>query len=870
MTTYPRFSLLSYALSSESLARLRNAALGLVVVLVAACGGGADAPPPLESGGGPVGIAPTITQQPANASIMTGATATFTVSATGTAPLSYQWQKNGVAVVGATAASYTTPTAAMSDDGSTYLVVVSNAVGNATSNSATLSIVTAPPVLTITPQPQNVTVLAGASAGFTVGGTCSSGTLEFQWQRLNGSNWADIAGATTATYTVVAASGDDGAQFRANLSCSGQSTTASAAATLTVGTTGSVVLSALPVIGLDDPAFVNPRSIVRLSNVDYVFDSGSRLKRLSADLLTVTVYSGAAPQSGTPLDGPAATATYSSTMSLAVDANDVIYVADASYEIVRRVANDGSVTTIAGQAGQSGAVDGTGSAARFNLVDNITLAPDGNLYVTDGLKVRSVTPAGVVSTYAGSGGLGRVDGPAASATFSSMNGMAAAANGDLYVTDNGYVRRIARNGSVAGNVQTLAGNGVQTPGADGTGAAAGLYQAHGPLVVGSTLYLLDYNRMRAIDLNTSAVTTVSGKIGTTDATLVDGPSASAIYRGDWGVIVSNPAGGFIVVDAGTIRQVSTTGTVTTIAANYVSTSREGTAVLRNTLFEFATNDFQTLTADGQGNVFIASQIGREVRRVDAAGHVSTIAGLPSGTSGNFDGIGSGAQFDHPGNAIARAADGTLFVSDSYGIRRIGTDGAVTMYAGSRTQFGDVDGDRNTGRFNSWPTSIAVAPNGDLFVVDFTSKIKRVDANGAISTYAGTTQGSVVDGPLATARFGQPTSLAIAPNGTLYVVDGVTLRKITSDGNVSTIAGAPALSGGMVVDANGTLYGSGAGGLYSVTAAGVSTLLVPRGSDLVLGNVSPPTGNAINGVGLYGTNQLVYFTLLGQGVVVTLP
>ena len=867
MTTH---SFLSSASPFATLARLRIAALGLLVAFIAGCGGSADAPPPFESGGGPVPVAPTITQQPADAAIQPGATATFTVTATGTAPLSYQWQKNGVAVVGATAASYTTPAAAMSDDGSTYRAVVSNSAGSATSTSATLSIVTAPPVLTVTPQPQDVTVLPGANAGFTVGGTCSSGTVQFQWQRLDGGNWADIAGATAATYAFVATSGDNGAQFRATLSCGGQSATASSVATLTVGATSAVTLSALPVPGLDDPAFVNPRSIVRLSNGDYVFDSGSRLKRLSADLLSVTVYSGAAPQSGAPLDGPATVATYGSVMSLAVGAGDVIYVADTSNEIVRRVAADGSVTTIAGVAGQSGSTDGTGSAARFNTVDNITLGPDGNLYVTDNQKVRSISPAGVVSSYAGSGALGRVDGPAATATFTSMNGLAAAANGDLYVMDNGYVRRVARSGAVAGNVLTIAGNGAQTAGVDGTGAAASLYQAHGPLVVGSTLYLLDYNRMRAIDLTTFAVTTVSGNTATTDAVLIDGPAASALYRGDWGAIVANPSGGFIVVDAGTLRRVDASGAVSTIAANYVSTSREGSAVLRNTAFEFATNDAQTLTADGQRGVYIASEIGREVRHIDATGHVDTVAGLPSGTSGNLDGTGSGAQFDHPGNAIARASDGTLFVSDSFGIRRIGTDGAVTMYAGSRTQFGDVDGDRSTGRFNSWPTSIAVSSTGDLFVVDSTSKIKRVDAAGVISTYAGTTQAAVVDGPIATARFRQPSSLALAPDGTLYVVDGSSLRKITSDGNVTTVAGAPALSGGMVVDSNGTVYGFAASGLYSVTPAGVSTLLVPRGSDLVLGSVSPTTGSAINGIGLYGAKQLVYFTILGEGVVVTLP
>src|SRR5213075_3287362 len=84
--------------------------------------------------------APTITTQPANQSVTAGQTATFTVTATGTAPLSYQWQKKGTAIAGATASSYTTPPTTSSDNGSQFTVVVSNTAGSVTSNAATLTV----------------------------------------------------------------------------------------------------------------------------------------------------------------------------------------------------------------------------------------------------------------------------------------------------------------------------------------------------------------------------------------------------------------------------------------------------------------------------------------------------------------------------------------------------------------------------------------------------------------------------------------------------------------------------------------------------------------------------------------------------------
>jgi hypothetical protein len=99
------------------------------------CGGGGGRGAP-----SPAGQAPGIATQPSDQRVIIGQTATFTVTATGTAPLQYQWQKGGTPISGATASSYTTPPTTLADDGSTYLVVVSNAIGTLTSSSAKLSI----------------------------------------------------------------------------------------------------------------------------------------------------------------------------------------------------------------------------------------------------------------------------------------------------------------------------------------------------------------------------------------------------------------------------------------------------------------------------------------------------------------------------------------------------------------------------------------------------------------------------------------------------------------------------------------------------------------------------------------------------------
>src|SRR6266478_2745889 len=177
----------------------------------------------------PAPVAPSITTQPASQTVTAGQTASFSVVASGTAPLSYQWQKNSVAIAGATSSSYATPVTTSSDNGTLFTVVVRNTTGSVTSSAATLTVSAAPVAPSITTQPASQTVTAGQTAVFTVvaGGTAP---LNYQWQK----NSVNIAGATSASYTTPATTtSDSGSTFRvvvANMA----GTVTSSAATLTV------------------------------------------------------------------------------------------------------------------------------------------------------------------------------------------------------------------------------------------------------------------------------------------------------------------------------------------------------------------------------------------------------------------------------------------------------------------------------------------------------------------------------------------------------------------------------------------------------------------------------------------------------------
>src|SRR2546423_173327 len=198
-------------------------------IVSAGCGGYVSATNP-----GPP-VAPLITTQPASQTVTAGQTATFTVVATGTAPLSYQWRKSGTAISGATASTYTTPATTSADNGSQFTVVVSNTAGSVTSNAATLTVNAAAVAPSITTQPASQTVTAGQTATFSVVAT-GTPLLSYRWMK----GGTTISGATSSSYTTPpTTSADNNSQFTVMVSNIAGSVTSNPAP-LTVNSTATM------------------------------------------------------------------------------------------------------------------------------------------------------------------------------------------------------------------------------------------------------------------------------------------------------------------------------------------------------------------------------------------------------------------------------------------------------------------------------------------------------------------------------------------------------------------------------------------------------------------------------------------------------
>jgi len=182
-------------------------------------------------------VAPSVTSQPLSQNLTAGQSATFAVATTGTAPMTYQWSKNGAAISGAVSSTYTTAATTVSDNGAQFNVLVSNSMGTATSNAAMLNVKAAVIAPAITAQPTSRTVNAGQTATFSVAAS-GTATLTYQWNK----NGAAISGANSTSYTTPAtSSSDNGAQFSVTVSNTA-GTINSSAASLTV-TAATVLLN---------------------------------------------------------------------------------------------------------------------------------------------------------------------------------------------------------------------------------------------------------------------------------------------------------------------------------------------------------------------------------------------------------------------------------------------------------------------------------------------------------------------------------------------------------------------------------------------------------------------------------------------------
>lgn len=277
----------------------------------------------------------------------------------------------------------------------------------------------------------------------------------------------------------------------------------------------------------------------------YVADQNNNCIRKVTPSGDVSTFAGSIH--GGLVDGQGTAARFYGPNGIAIDAAGNLYVSEITNSAIRKITPSGMVTTLAG--GSEGYTDGIGSAAQFDYPYGLAVDAAGNIYVADSYnqRIRKVTQNGVVTTIAGSGPTGPgnggfADGAATTALFKSPYGLMVDANGDIYVADQGNnrVRKIA-----GGVVTTIAGNG-STGFADGAASDAEFAEPQNLVQDASgNLFVTEAgNNVREISKGT--VTTIAGSPGGTSG-FADGIGTAALFNGTNGIVI-DPSGNLYVVD----------------------------------------------------------------------------------------------------------------------------------------------------------------------------------------------------------------------------------------------------------------------------------------------------------------------------------
>ncbi len=551
---------------------------------------------------------------------------------------------------------------------------------------------------------------------------------------------------------------------------------------------------------------------------------------------TFTTLAGLAGSSGMA-DGTASAARFDGPQSVAVDSARNVYVADTGNSTIRKVTPGGVVTTLAGLAGSSGSADGTASAARFDGPQSVAVDSARNVYVADtgNSTIRKVTPGGVVTTLAGLAGSwgGTNDGTGSAARFNGPQGVAVDSAGNLYVADtyNSTIRKVTPGGVVT----TLAGLAAFTRwgspivgSADGTGSAAQFNYPSGVAVDSAgNVYMTDRGNATLRKVTPGGVvTTLAGVAGNPGS--ADGTGSAAQFNYPSGVAVDS-AGNLYVADTynSTIRTVTPGGVVTTLTRAGSAGSADGTGSVAQFLFPWG------VAVDSAGSLYVADEDDETIR----IGTTNTCADAPTidlavGPVGQLRQLDTSPQtavawqwslIRRPAGSVAslsapniRNPTFTPDVPDLYVFQLDATNAAraicirrlafsATAEATPQYTFttlagppeagpGTIDGTGSAARFNN-PQSVAVDSAGNVYVADYNNHtIRKVTPDGLVTTLAGLAGSSGTnDGMGSAGRFNYPAGVAVDSAGNVYVADAnnCAIRKVTPGGVVTTLAGLAA-------------------------------------------------------------------------------
>ncbi|MBT4137946.1 MAG: hypothetical protein HOE48_08530 [Candidatus Latescibacteria bacterium] len=527
---------------------------------------------------------------------------------------------------------------------------------------------------------------------------------------------------------------------------------------------------------------------VDAQNNIYIADSEfNRVRKIDTAGIITTVAGGSATTTQ-PYgdDGPATDGYLREPSGIFVDNTGIIYIADQGLSRIRKVDTAGIITTIAG-TGDRG-FDGDGGLATEAKLANpssIHLDSAGNLYIADeqNRRVRKVDTAGIITTIAGNGAFASfTEGTPATETGISVKSIYVDNNGTLYISD-GFAR--IKKVDESGNIVTFAGGGSNSANEAATEAElkspVGMWgDANGNLFIAER----DASLIRKVDANNNITTVAGGYLGDgqfrTQATLVKPKGLSLDTQGN--LYVAD-------YDHHRVRKVNATnGTVETVAGTGVAGSSIDGGLATESIVSLPVG----IGLDQTNNLYVSGQTWSTIQKIDTANIITTIAG--GGNETTDDILATQARLSSPSDVAFDQAN-NLYIADlnNHKIRKIDANGTITTIAGTG-QFGSTgdDGPAIEALFNR-PTGLTFDTLGNLYIADTGNKrIRKIDTSGTITTIAGGgTAGFPTYGHNGTATDAQlvnPTDVAIDTTGNLYIADGRLIRKIDTAGIITNLAG----------------------------------------------------------------------------------